>query len=87
MGLGKPHHIPLGGISLIPNSRRNTLARYPIPEGREIVMPPWLGNEALHASHRSNLLRKDPGFYGRYGWTEPADLPYVWPVRQEHGER
>lgn len=66
---------------------RNTLARYPIPEGREIVMPAWLGNEAVHASHRSNLLRKDPRFYGRYGWTEPADLPYVWPVRQEHGER
>src|SRR3546814_11842397 len=42
------------------------------------VMPPWLGNAAFHASHRSNLLRKDPGFYGRYGWPEPPDLPYVW---------
>jgi hypothetical protein len=43
-------------------------------------VPFWLGDEALHASHRSNLLRKDPEFYGRYGWTEPSDLPYVWPV-------
>lgn len=45
----------------------------------EIVIPPWLNDEDFHASHRSNLLRKDPEFYGKYGWTEPNDLPYVWP--------
>jgi Pyrimidine dimer DNA glycosylase len=45
------------------------------------VAPVWLGNAALHASHRSNLLRKDPEWYRRFGWEEPADLPYVWPVR------
>lgn len=39
----------------------------------------WLGDPAFHASHRSNLLRKDPEFYGQYGWTEGPDLPYVWP--------
>lgn len=42
-------------------------------------LPLWFGDEAFHASHRSNLLRKDPAFYGRYGWTESPDLPYVWP--------
>lgn len=42
--------------------------------------PPWFGDEAFHASHRSNLLRKDPDWYGQFGWTEPSDLPYVWPV-------
>lgn len=42
--------------------------------------PAWLGNEAFHASHRSNLIRKDPVHYLQYGWTEPDDLPYVWPV-------
>lgn len=41
--------------------------------------PDWLGRESFHRSHRSNLLRKDPVFYGRYGWTEPNDLEYVWP--------
>ena len=44
------------------------------------MCPPWLGNEAFHASHRSNLLRKDPTWYSQFGWTEPNDLPYVWPV-------
>src|SRR3954447_16972590 len=26
-------------------------------------LPPWFGLEALHLSHRSALVRKDPGFY------------------------
>ena len=34
----------------------------------------------MHASHRSNLLRKEPAHYTQFGWTEPPDLPYVWPV-------
>ena len=42
--------------------------------------PPWLGDPDLHASHRSNLLRKYPEWYGSFGWEEPDDLPYVWPV-------
>ncbi|HQM44945.1 MAG TPA: MSMEG_6728 family protein [Smithellaceae bacterium] len=45
----------------------------------KIVYPPWLGNEAFHASHRSNLLRKDREHYGAFGWTEPDNLPYLWP--------
>ena len=49
-------------------------------DGRNDAPPPWLGDELLHASHRSNLLRKDPNFYGRYNWTEPPDIPYVWPT-------
>jgi hypothetical protein len=41
--------------------------------------PPWLGDAMFHASHRSNLLRKDARHYGRFGWKERADLEYVWP--------
>jgi hypothetical protein len=40
--------------------------------------PPWLGNDGFHASHRSNLLRKDPIHYGQFGWDESPDMPYVW---------
>jgi hypothetical protein len=46
---------------------------------RLIRMPSWWGDPAVHASHRSNLLRKDPVYYGQFGWSEPANLPYVWP--------
>jgi hypothetical protein len=45
--------------------------------------PNWLGYDRLHASHRSNLLRKDATHYGQFGWQEPADLPYWWPTQQE----
>uniref|UniRef100_A0A6M3LKA2 Cytoplasmic protein n=1 Tax=viral metagenome TaxID=1070528 RepID=A0A6M3LKA2_9ZZZZ len=45
-----------------------------------IEYPPWLGDDKFHASHRSNLLRKDPKWYSQFGWTEPNNLPYVWPV-------
>ena len=46
-----------------------------------IRLPGWLGREDIHASHRSNLLKKDPEFYGKFGWTEPDDLAYVWPIQ------
>jgi hypothetical protein len=41
--------------------------------------PYWLGMPELHVSHQSNLLRKDPVFYGQYGWNVPHNLPYFWP--------
>lgn len=49
-----------------------------LPLSTEIRMPDWVGDEALHASHRSNLLRKDSAYYGQFEWSEPDDLPYVW---------
>ena len=45
----------------------------------DLDLPPWLGDDALHLSHRSNLIRKDPGYYGALFPGVPADLPYVWP--------
>jgi hypothetical protein len=44
-------------------------------------LPPWLGDEELHRSHRSALVRKDPGHYRALFADVPDDLPYVWPVR------
>ncbi|MDL4819677.1 MSMEG_6728 family protein [Actinomadura opuntiae] len=42
-------------------------------------VPPWLGEPAFHLSHRSALVRKDPGHYGPLFPDAPDDLPYVWP--------
>jgi Pyrimidine dimer DNA glycosylase len=47
------------------------------------ALPPWLGDEALHLSHRSALVRKDPEHYRPLFPDVPDDLPYVWPVRSE----
>ena len=49
--------------------------------GHNEFYTPWLGNEAYHASHRSNLLRKMPSHYKQFNWTEPDNLPYVWPSK------
>jgi hypothetical protein len=46
------------------------------------ALPPWLGDEAVHHSHRSALLRKEPEWYRPRFGDEPDDLPYVWPVRR-----
>jgi len=45
------------------------------------ALPPWLGTEAFHRSHRSALVRKDPGHYRALFPDVPDDLEYVWPVR------
>lgn len=45
----------------------------------DVKMPVWFGDKDFHASHRSNLLRKDAAFYSKYGWVEPDTLPYIWP--------
>lgn len=46
----------------------------------QYLAPAWLGDKDFHASHRSNLLRKLPEHYSQFGWTEPDNLPYVWPI-------
>jgi hypothetical protein len=48
--------------------------------GVPVSMPAWLGDERIHISHQSNLVRKDREFYGPIFPDVPSDLEYVWPV-------
>lgn len=59
--------------------KKNTYSLFEIPEN--ITMPPWFGCKEFHSSHRSNLLRKKPEFYSKYGWTEDSSMPYFWPSK------
>jgi hypothetical protein len=52
---------------------------------RNARRPPWLGDEAFHRAHRSNLLRKDAEWYRPFFPDEPDDLEYVWPVSRGWG--
>lgn len=52
------------------------------PPAQRILMPKWLGDEKLHLSHQSNLIRKDPLFYTPKFGSVPA-MEYVWPVKKE----
>lgn len=47
-----------------------------------IGIPEWLGDERLHLSHRSNLVRKNPEHYGpQFPDADPA-MPYWWPSKE-----
>eukprot|EP00850_Spirogloea_muscicola_P017684 SM000154S01419 [mRNA] locus=s154:244796:246442:+ [translate_table: standard] len=52
----------------------------------DIEMPPWLGNDMIHKSHRSMLLAKDAEHYGQFGWQDTPGSPYWWPVPMERKE-
>jgi hypothetical protein len=61
---------------------KNNLHLFPISES-SINYPDWFGYEPFHASHRSNLLRKDLLYYSKYGWNDNPDNPYLWRDRDE----
>lgn len=48
-------------------------------------LPPWWGDDEVHASHRSNLLRKLPEHYRRFWSDEPDNLFYRWAVNHDDG--
>jgi hypothetical protein len=43
-------------------------------------LPSWVTDEFIQR-HRSNLLRKDPDYYGQFGWGVEPGLEYIWPVK------
>ncbi len=51
------------------------------PKELFIKHPNWIGLELFHASHRSNLLRKNYSWYSQFNWKESDNLPYYWPIR------
>lgn len=44
------------------------------------TLPHWLGNDEIHRSHQSNLIRKLPMHYVVQFPNVPDSLPYIWPV-------
>ncbi len=43
-------------------------------------LPSWWGDDRVHSSHRSNLIRKYPEHYSQFGWTDDPAAAYVWPI-------
>jgi hypothetical protein len=50
-----------------------------MPANEYIVLPPWLGDERVHISHQSNLIRKDSDYYSPLFEGVSDDVPYYWP--------
>lgn len=57
------------------------LARFQNELHNNIILPSWLGNQQLHDSHKSNLLRKDYNWYKQFNWNIPDNLEYVWIIK------
>lgn len=51
-----------------------------VADGRDAELPPWWGDDRVHASHRKALLYKDHDHYRQFRWSEFAELNYFWPV-------
>lgn len=47
---------------------------------REVILPPWIGDQSFHEAHQSNLLRKSKDHYSKFNWSVGDDLPYIWPL-------
>lgn len=45
-----------------------------------IIYPPFMQDPRIILSHRSNLMRKYPQFYSRYGWIDFGLEGYYWLV-------
>ena len=62
-------------IEWVHRGYKNTMSLYQVCL---VKYPTWLGDKNFHDAYKSNLLRKDPVFYGKYNWTVPSNLPYTW---------
>ena len=56
----------------------NNMKHYMMDNSKDMKFPPWFGRQDFHDAHKSNLLRKDKEFYGKYNWDVPDNLPYKW---------
>lgn len=64
---------------------RNLKLKYFYQSTRRIEYPPWLTVPNLKYTHRANLLRKDPVYYGRFKWEVTTMNGYWWPYTRVHG--
>lgn len=56
----------------------HSMGFYKIPDSYDD--PWWMGKEAFHLSHRSNLKRKNPTYYtDKFEDGLQIDIPYCWP--------
>lgn len=65
-------------IEWINRGFKNTMELIKVEQKYNI--PHWIGRNEFHASHRSNLLRKDFNYYSKFGWKECNSLDYIWPI-------
>jgi len=46
---------------------------------KPITFPKWVGDDAVHLSHKSNLIKKFPDHYKQLWPDVPDNIEYIWP--------
>lgn len=54
---------------------KNTMKTYHVTN---VIVPPFISNKHFVRRHQSNLMGKDPVFYGKYQWDVPLQVGYYW---------
>jgi hypothetical protein len=53
----------------------------PLTLGQKIELPDWIDDIQVSLSHKANLVRKLPEYYGKLWPNVDPLMPYKWPVR------
>lgn len=60
---------------------------FKLPVGIEDIQalynPIWIGDDRIHLSHQSNLIRKDPDYYKPLFPNAPEGLAYFWVTKEK----
>lgn len=60
--------------------RDKVLSLTPLEVGQKIVLPDWIDDIEISLSHKANLVRKLPEYYGGLWPNVDPTMPYKWPV-------
>lgn len=63
---------------LVRKFKSEKIPYYTIKE--KIHYPKWLGDDLVHISHQSNLMRKLPTHYSKFNFKDYGISGYYWPV-------
>mmetsp|Transcript_14491 Transcript_14491/g.31434 ORF Transcript_14491/g.31434 Transcript_14491/m.31434 type:complete len:170 (+) Transcript_14491:272-781(+) len=80
-------HVVRNGLAVA----ERTLFASPNQLASSVRLPPWLGDDKLHQTHRSALLYKLRDHYSEFGWAKEISDPqveYLWPrpIEGKEGE-
>lgn len=60
---------------------KNNMVILPEKNIKDVSLPDLIGVDEYHLSHQSNLLRKDPEYYGRFFVGVSPDAEYLWRLK------
>lgn len=76
---GLKHYFNVMSHEWIRRGYKHTMGFYVV---QSPILPPWVGVERFHSSHRAALLWKLPAWYNQFQWSETPEYNYYWPSNE-----